>query len=467
MVVVRWFGICAFIVAACGASPLCLGQSAPSASFVQSAPVRNLRANLQIVTSESPAPTSRVEGPADARLALEPFIAEVLVRNPNVDIALANWRATAARYPQVISLDDPMLDTMMAPASLGSNVVSSAYVIQGRQKVPWSGKRQLRGAIVQHEAHAAMHEVDDARLHLTQLAKQAYYEYFVVVRLQELNKLNRQTLQQFHDNALQRYQANLVSQQDVLLADVELAELERRDLELTRMAQVAVARINTLLLLPPVGPVPPPPAEVPGTERLPEAELVQQFALAQRPDILAARDRVRAEQAAVALAEREYKPDLEYYGRYDTFWLPQNRLVGQVGVTMNVPLALDRRRGAVREASAKVFQRRAEVEQLIARVQFEIQEAYAKVRESSGVVDIYDRRILPVASDSVRAGQAGYQAGNVDFLRLIQSQRELIGVRERQVQALAEYHSRLADLERVVGGPLPRPVATEEIPAGR
>ncbi len=445
----------------------CCAQ-APTILPTPPAQSQGARGQVQIVLAQPRETQSLPVQQPDTRLALEPFVAEVLARNPNVEIALANWRATAARYPQVTSLDDPMLDTMMAPASLGSNAVAgSAYVIQGRQKIPWSGKRQLRGSIVHHETHAAMHEVQDARLELTQLAKQAYYEYFVTARLQELNDLNRQALKQFHQTALQRYQANLVSQQDVLLADVELAELERRELALKRMMQVAVARINTLLLLPPVGPVPPPPTDVPRTEPLPDAEQVQQIALARRPDILAAFDRLRAEQAAVALANREYKPDLELYGRYDTFWLPQNRLVGQVGVSMNVPLARARREGAVREASAKVWQRRAEADQLVARVQFEVKEALAKAQESHNVVNIYERRILPAATESVRSAGAGYQAGNIDFLRLLQSQRELIDVRQRQVEALSEYHSRLADLERATGGPLPlQGIPAESIPAG-
>jgi hypothetical protein len=35
--------------------------------------------------------------------------------------------------------------TMMAPASFGSSQVESAYVLQGSQKLPWFGKRSLRG----------------------------------------------------------------------------------------------------------------------------------------------------------------------------------------------------------------------------------------------------------------------------------------------------------------------------------
>ncbi len=47
--------------------------------------------------------------------------------------------------------------------------------------------------------------------------------------------------------ALTKYQANQVTQQDVLQADVELADLDRKRIELDRTQRIAIARINTLL----------------------------------------------------------------------------------------------------------------------------------------------------------------------------------------------------------------------------
>ena len=59
------------------------------------------------------------------------------------------------------------------------------------------------------------------------------------------------------------------------------------------------------------------------------------------------------------------------------------------------------------------------------------------------------------AKRNVQSAQGGYTAGQVDFLRLIQAQRELIELSEQAIQAQAELHARLAMLERVVGGVYP------------
>ena len=139
-----------------------------------------------------------------------------------------------------------------------------------------------------------------------------------------------------------KYENNQVTEQDVLQADVELAEIQRRRLELERMYRVAVARINTLL------------------RRNPDDRRAAGAGAAGRrgrsaAGLAAARDgrwcsgpiwprlraRMRTEEAAVQLARKQYFPDTEVYGRYDSFWQPaatQGDLRGQVGVNMNMPI---------------------------------------------------------------------------------------------------------------------------------
>jgi hypothetical protein len=64
----------------------------------------------------------------------------------------------------------------------------------------------------------------------------------------------------------------------------------------------------------------------------------------------------------------------------------------------------------------------------------------------------------------VDAARSGYVTANVDFLRLIEAQRQHFMLQERSYDAEAEYHRRLAELERLIGGPLTDQSADEEIP---
>src|SRR5262249_38947162 len=94
-----------------------------------------------LVVVESPAP----QPIRPAELPLDEVVREVLARNPSLQQMAAAQEAAAARYPQAISRDDPMLSTMLAPASLNSRDVDPGYRIEFSQKLQWPGKRRLRG----------------------------------------------------------------------------------------------------------------------------------------------------------------------------------------------------------------------------------------------------------------------------------------------------------------------------------
>jgi outer membrane protein TolC len=67
---------------------------------------------------------------------------------------------------------------------------------------------------------------------------------------------------------------------------------------------------------------------------------------------------------------------------------------------------------------------------------------------------LYESKILPAAQENVAAARAGYEAGTVDFLRLVEAQRQIIELREKHQMAITEFHRRTAELERAVGDDL-------------
>ena len=52
----------------------------------------------------------------------------------------------------------------------------------------------------------------------------------------------------------------------------------------------------------------------------------------------------------------------------------------------------------------------------------------------------------------VKSARANYTAGKTDFLRLVDAQRQLYGQWEKFYQAQTDYHRRLAEMCRAVGG---------------
>lgn len=395
-----------------------------------------------------------------AELDLPRLVAEVVARNRSLEAMRAAWRAANERYPQAIALDDPVFTSLFAPGSFASTTVAPSYVLGGAQKIPWAGKRPLRGQVARDESRAAFLDAEDMRLEVIEAAGLAYFDYYLVRRHLALNIDNTAKLRQFREIASSRYEAKLAPQQDVLQADVELAELGRRRIELDRLERITIARINALLHRVPDAYLPPPPGRIDAPPLALSAERLRLDAIARRPDLAALASQLRAEHARIQLANKDFLPDFELFGRYDSFWQPAATAGpqrGQVGVNLNVPLYRQKREAAVREAEWRWRRRRAEYEQRIDTINAEVQTAYERFDESQQTVEIYASQILPAAGKNVQSAMAAYISSGGDFLRLVAAQRQLIVFEERYQASIADYHRRRVELERVVGAPLAPP----------
>jgi outer membrane protein TolC len=346
--------------------------------------------------------------------------------------------------------------SMFAPASFASNQVQPGYVLGASQKIPWAGKRSLRGQVARAEASSAYMDFQDLRLQLIEATQLAFLDYYLAHRELELNAANREQLRRFRETARDKYESASAPQQDMLQADVELAELERRQIELERGGRIALARINTLLHLAPDAPLPPPPPRLQTGAVLASVRQLREMAVARRPDLAALGAKVRAARASLALTYRDFYPDLELYGRYDSFWQPssQRDLRAQVGMNLNVPIYKDRRRAAASEAMYRLRQQQAEYEQRVDDIHREVQAAYEQFDGSQRIVQLYAKQLLPAAERNVESARADYEAGQADFLRLVAAERQLIMLQERQQETIVEYYRNRAQLERAMGSPL-------------
>jgi outer membrane protein TolC len=394
-----------------------------------------------------------------SELSLEVLVQEVLARNPSLAQMAAAWQAASARYPQVTSLEDPMVGGTIGPETFAPDDkgVEFAYRLEISQKLPFPGKLRLRGENALAEASAAGHDVEDVRLQLIESAQDAFYEYYLVQRALEVNTESLQLWQQAKKDAESRFVTGKVDEQDVLQTDVEIGRERERRLTLEELRQIAIARINMLMHLPPDNTLPPPPKEVGLAEELPGAEILRATALTRRPDLLALANRIAAEQAALGLAQKEFYPDFEPFIMYDRFMgnMADNRdLATMLGVKFNVPVYRARRYSAVGEARARIAQRQAELARQTDQVNFQVQEAYEKVQKSEKAVRLYKDTILPAAELNAKAARSAYLAGKITATARTEAERNLVSLRDRSFEAIADYFRRRATLERVVGTPL-------------
>jgi cobalt-zinc-cadmium efflux system outer membrane protein len=386
-------------------------------------------------------------------LSVEDVVRGVVARNQTLAQMSAAWQAASTRYRQVTSPDDPMLSSMVAPNSFSSRSVEPGYRIEISQKILWPGKKALRGDMAQAEAGAAGDDAEDMRLQLVEMARNAYYDYFLVARSAAVNEETLKLLGEFRANAETRFRTGQIPQQDILQADVEIGKQRERSIILERMRRVAVARLNTLMHQEPTEPLLAPPEKLPRGEPVPAAPELLALALARRPDLRALEMRIAGDRAALALAVKDYWPDLEVAAAYDTIMGngPMRDLAPQIGLRMNLPVRTGKRHAAVAEAQAKISQRCAELAAKIDQVKFQVQEAYEQIVESERIIQLYETKILPQSEENVKAAQNAYVTGKTPFVSLIEAQRSLVAQRDRSFEAAADASRRRATLDRLIG----------------
>lgn len=119
---------------------------------------------------------------------------------------------------------------------------------------------------------------------------------------------------------------------------------------------------------------------------------------------------------------------------------------------MNLPVWREKLRAAVCEAQFRLNQRRAEFDQRSLEIQYEVIAAAQQVEESRKTAAIYSERLLPAGEQNVAAARSNYEVNKLSFIELALTQRQLIAMRERHIEAIVAFHRRAAELNRVTGG---------------
>jgi outer membrane protein TolC len=329
--------------------------------------------------------------------------------------------------------------------------------------IPWPGKldRQASAAVQAAEAERLRFEAE--RLALSARVRNAWYEYAWWAHAVAIARENRDLLRYFEEVARARYTTAAAGQPAVLRAQVELGRLDDRVRSLEELESVLAAQLNAALGRPAEAPVP-----APAPEALAPAHLavddpsVLAWLRTQSPALLALDREAAREQEAVELARQQYFPDVTRGASVidtDEALMPGTRDSGKdpvmAMVSVNVPIWFDRLASGVREARARhwaALARRAEqANQLEARSKMLLYQ----LRDAERKADLYANALVPRAEQSVQTSEQAFRTGGGSFLDLLDAERALLEFQLAHARALADHAQRLAELEALVGRPLP------------
>jgi outer membrane protein TolC len=405
--------------------------------------------------------SAEVPEPLPANPSLQDYLAYAALANPGLKAAFRRWQAAMEKVPQVTALPDPMVSYRYYIKEVETRVGPQEQAFGVKQMFPWFGTLDLKGRMAAEEAHAARQQYEAAKLALFYAVREAYTEYYYLGRAIGVVRGQRDLMKQFEGVARVRYRADSAPYAAVVKAQVELGKLEDRLSTLRDLRGPIAARLNAALNRP-AGAMLPWPESVPQETIAAPDEEVLAWAAATNPDLAALDHAIRKQEHAIGLAGKAYYPDitlgLDYIATGDAIMpTPDDGKDPVIAmVSMNLPLWWQKYRAGEREARARHLaaeQMRAEKgNALDSRIKFVLY----RFRDAERKVDLFRDTLVPMALQSLEAAEAGFRAGSVTFLDLVDAQRILLEFELSQERALADQTQRLAELEMLVGRPLPR-----------
>ncbi len=410
---------------------------------------------------------SWVEALADAKpnqtdesvLTLNLALERALAGNPGLGEIKARAEALAAIPAQAGSLPDPTVNVGLL------NVPTSNFNLHAEdmtmlemgvsQTIPFPGKLALREKIAEQEALAAADSVDEARLRLAREVKQSWWRLFYYDRALNLLDETERVFQQLIDSAQAKYQVSKGTQQDVLLAQLELSKLKTEKLELISLRHTQNARLNALLDRGSEMPVHIPTEAEFKLPDIIEATL-QDKALQIRPLFAQHQKMLDAAQTKVDLAKQDFYPDFTVGGGYA---FRQNNPTGQsrsdfasVQLSMNVPIYANRKQAkAVDQRQSELLQEQYSLKDEHHKIQAEIAAKAAEYQQAKEKLLLLEHEIIPQAQQTVDSLLAGYQVSQTNFTDLLRTQLSLFQYQAQYWQALSDTQQLLAELSAAIG----------------
>lgn len=409
-----------------------------------------------IALSEEKADTLRIRWVID----------EALRTNPALQAAELRWNASKERILQARSLDDPTLGFTYFGEPVQTRVGEKQASITASQKIPFYGKLRLKGEVAKNNAGIFEEKHRTLEREVIARTKSAFYELYWVYKSIKINEENKELLRRFAKIAEIKYTTGKATQQDVLKAQVEFSKIVNELITLEQFRETAIARINTLLNRHPEMPLGT-PEEINITELTVSLDDLYQKAKKISPTLGIFKYKIERDKAAYKLAKKQYFPDFTFGLNYTLIDdMPSSVLSSPIGegrdsytgtLSINIPIFQKRKHDAgVREANAKLKSSEKVYRNIENMTLFGVKDFHFRVQTAERLVKLYRDSIIPQAEQSLKAAEIGYQAGQVDFLNLIDSQRVLLGFNLAYYRSVADFGVNISELERVVGVELSR-----------
>ena len=362
-----------------------------------------------------------------------------------VQAARARTRAAEARPAIAGALPDPMISPALDHLPFMMNGADVSVTIE--QQIPLSGIRGHRRASALADLDRMRAEADRTTLDVRIEAANAF------VMLQERRRTAALVDEQLAfardvvSAANARYASGTAPQSDVLRAEVEVARFGARARAIGSEVRAAEAMLNTSLALDANNPVPPLAPIVFG--ELPPSWPAIKTALRLRPELAAGRAAIARAEADVDVMRDMFRPMATIRSGPAYTMAEGNGWMAMVGFSL--PIWRGKLRAGVAEAEAMRAMSEADLHAMTRMIEGDAAAAVHQLQAARDQLAALTADVLPRARMAIEPAVAGYSAGQIPLVSVIEAVQALWLVQSDVISADMQLGLAWARLGRAIG----------------
>jgi outer membrane protein TolC len=198
-------------------------------------------------------------------------------------------------------------------------------------------------------------------------------------------------------------------------------------------------------------------SELPWPQALPYREVpidfpqVNELITTNNPELQSAAYDIEAARSSEKLAKKKFYPEFGLGVAVDAGMGEDMHSRTMPKIQLTLPIWRSKYKAAERQANAQFMQATQQKVQMANTLAARGQQVLFELHDSDRKISLYRDVVIPKIKEMVIASESAYQAGSLDFLSLVDSQRTLIRYQLEYERVVADNGQRLAELEMLTG----------------
>jgi outer membrane protein TolC len=314
------------------------------------------------------------------------------------------------------------------------------------QKVPYSGKLELRKEIVKNMYDSAYYKLLSKEL---KIKKDIYNISYSIWSIQEKLKIiqqYKQIVEQTIDLSNTLYAVGKSTQGDVLNAQVYYTQLIEKEIFLKNLKKQKLAQLKKVVNsdIETVETVPDKP------EQLLNLSFLEKKLEEQNPEINSIKKLIDKEKTSLKLAKKDYYPDFKLFFNYayrQTFYDYIS-----FGVAFNIPLWKKKRQDKkVLEVKYNQLSINKQLENKILTLKSKLEEEFYKCSTAKETYDLLSNLLEKQTEKNFEAVISEYQVGKKNMLDVLNAIKQILAVKLKKVDEIYDFNVSITNIKELTG----------------